>query len=163
MSVTDPQSAPMQPASPRLLQTILIVAIAGIIGEAAFELYAWLVSPILFDASLQPARLVVAIVEKLTAMTLSYNLAFALHATIGAFGFAAFVYLFRRALPGWVFVAGFLSGLVLWFVAQGMLAPYIGRSFMMGFGPYTQSSFIGHVGMTLIISYVMDALSKRWV
>jgi len=45
--------------------------------------------------------------------------------------------------------SGVLAGIVLWFVAQGVLAPLMGRSFMMGFGSYTQSSFVGHVGMTI--------------
>ena len=60
-------------------------------------------------------------------------------------------------LPARVWLTGFVSGLVLWFVAQGMLAPFIGRSFMMDFGTYTQSSFVGHVGMTLIMAHLLDA------
>jgi hypothetical protein len=56
-----------------------------------------------------------------------------------------------------IWLTGFVSGLILWFVAQGILAPFIGRSFMMDFGTYTQSSFIGHVGMTLLMAHLLEA------
>ncbi len=156
-----PGASTMPPALSNPTTIILAIVGAGIVGEVLFELYAWLISPILFDASLQPARLVIAIVAKLTGIEMSYAVAFGLHSIIGAIGFGSFVYLIRHWMPGKVFWVGVVSGLVLWFVAQGILAPFIGRSFMMGFGPYTQSSFIGHVGMTLVMSYVMNALFAR--
>lgn len=143
-------------------QITLAVAAAGLFGEVLFELYAWLVSPVLFGASLQPAKLVIAIISKLTGITLGYNVAFVVHFLVGALGFGAFVFLFRLLLPGRVLLAGVLSGLVLWFVAQGFLAPFIGRSFMMGFGAYTQSSFVGHVGMTVVMSFLMQTLIARF-
>jgi len=37
----------------------------------------------------------------------------------------------------------------------------MGRSFMMGFGTYTQSSFVGHVGMTIVIAMVWQKLACR--
>jgi hypothetical protein len=54
-----------------------------------------------------------------------------------------------------------LSGVILWFIAQGLLAPVVGRSFMMGFGTYTQSSFIGHVGMTVVIALIYHRLTTK--
>ncbi len=52
-------------------------------------------------------------------------------------------------------VSGVVTGVLLWFVAQGILAPFIGRPFMMESGAYTQSSFIGHVGMCVIVALVL--------
>ena len=59
----------------------------------------------------------------------------------------------------WLVLSRAIAGFVLWFVAQGLFAPAVGRSFMMGFGAYTQSSFIGHVGMTTLMGWVMLRLA----
>ncbi|MDO6589333.1 hypothetical protein DS901_03220 [Loktanella sp. D2R18] len=139
---------------------ILSVALAGVIGEIIFEAYAWLLSPLLFGVTLQPSNLVIAITQKIFGLTLSHGAAFAIHFTIGSLGFGLFVYLVRCVMPARVWMTGLVSGLALWFIAQGMLAPFIGRSFMMDFGTYTQSSFVGHVGMTLIMSRLMAAFLK---
>ncbi|MEP3437696.1 MAG: hypothetical protein ABJN75_13080 [Hoeflea sp.] len=138
-------------------QTFLAVALAGLIGEVCFELYAWLISPALFGVVLQPSNLVIAITSKLTGIEITKALAFPVHFLIGSLGFGLFVYATRLIMPARVWLTGFVSGLFLWFVAQGMLAPFIGRSFMMDFGTYTQSSFVGHVGMTLIMAHLLDA------
>ncbi len=142
-------------------QIAIAVLVAGLAGEIIFELYAWLVSPAVFGPSLQPSKLVMAIIAKISGLSVPYPLAFVLHFGIGSVGFGVFVFLWRQLMPGRVFLAGLVAGLVLWFVAQGLLAPFIGRPFMMEFGTYTQSSFVGHVGMTLIMSYLMDALISR--
>jgi hypothetical protein len=142
-------------ASPRI-QIAASVILAGLIGEIVFELYAWLISPLLFGPTLQPSNLVIALAEKLAGLQISHLTAFPVHFAIGSVGFGVFVYLIRLLMPARVFLTGLVSGLILWFVAQGMLAPFIGRSFMMDFGTYTQSSFVGHVGMTLLMSYLMD-------
>ncbi|WP_252731499.1 hypothetical protein [Lentibacter algarum] len=144
---------------PRML---MAVALAGLIGEFSFELYAWLVSPLLFGVALQPANLVIALTDMFTGVKLGYGAAFVVHFTIGALGFGLFTYLVRLLMPTKTLVAGLVAGGALWFVAQGMLAPLVGRTFMMGFGTYTQSSFVGHVGMTLIMSYLISVfLSVR--
>lgn len=80
---------------------------------------------------------------------------------IGQFSSEAYAWLLKRA-TGWGYiVAGGITGIALWFVAQGILAPFIGRSFMMDFGTYTQSSFVSHAGMTLVMGAVFQALEKR--
>lgn len=142
-------------------QIAIAVVLAGLAGEIIFELYAWLVSPAVFGPALQPSKLVMAIVAKVTGLSLPYNFAFVLHFLTGSVGFGVFVFLWRQLMPQRVFLTGLVAGLTLWFVAQGLLAPFIGRTFMMGFGTYTQSSFVGHVGMTLIMSYLMNILIQR--
>lgn len=140
---------------------LLSVALAGLIGEIAFELYAWLISPVLFGVTLQPSNLVIALTAKFTGVKLSHATAFPLHFAIGALGFGLFTYLIRLVMPNRVWLTGFVSGFILWFIAQGILAPVIGRSFMMGFGTYTQSSFVGHVGMTIIMAQLMAIFLTR--
>ncbi|MEM5475066.1 hypothetical protein [Pacificibacter sp. AS14] len=142
--------------------TLLCVALAGLVGEIAFELYAWLISPILFDVTLQPSNLVIALTTKFIGIELSHSVAFPIHFTIGALGFGIFTYLIRLVMPHKVWLTGFISGFILWVVAQGILAPVIGRTFMMGFGTYTQSSFVGHVGMTLIMAHLLALAFRRF-
>ncbi|WP_417434216.1 hypothetical protein [Hoeflea sp.] len=141
---------------------ILSIVLAGLIGEIVFELYAWFVSPVLFGVVLQPSNLVIAITSKLTGMQISKTVAFPVHFLIGSLGFGLFVYATRLIMPARVWLTGFISGLILWFVAQGMLAPFIGRSFMMDFGTYTQSSFVGHVGMTLLMAHLLAVFLSRF-
>lgn len=76
-------------------------------------------------------------------------------------GSGLFVYLVRVALKMRVWMTGVIADIALWVVAQGILAPFIGRSFMMGFGPYTQYLFIGHVGMTLVMAYLLESFLRR--
>ena len=151
MSVLEPR--PRQGVS-------LSIILAGLLGEIAFEVYAWVISPLLFGVALQPSNLVIAMTAKLTGVQISHAVAFPVHFLIGSLGFGAFVYLVRLLMPARVWRTGFVAGFVLWFVAQGLLAPFIGRSFMMGFGTYTQSSFVGHVGMTLLMAHLLAAFLK---
>lgn len=140
-----------------LKHVVLSIVLAGLIGEIAFEIYAWAISPLLFNVVLQPSNLVIALTAKLTGTQISKAVAFPVHFLIGSLGFGLFVYATRLLMPARVWLTGFVSGLVLWFVAQGLLAPFIGRSFMMDFGTYTQSSFVGHVGMTLLMAHLLAA------
>lgn len=132
-----------------------VAILSGLCAEIVFEAYAWLISPSLFGLSLQPAKLVMALTQQFSGITLPYQLAFAIHAMIGTVGFGLFVLLFHKLIPRRAAVPGIVAGVILWFIAQGFLAPLIGREFMMKFGPYTQSSFVGHVGMALVISLLL--------
>ena len=129
-----------------------IAIVGGIVAQIIFEAYAWLISPLLFGPELQPAKLVMGLFQKYIGIGITYPVAFGIHAFIGAIGFGLFTLLFYKLLNGRPILSGAISGLILWFVAQGILAPAMGREFMMGFGAYTQSSFIAHIGMALIIT-----------
>ncbi|MEP3180392.1 MAG: hypothetical protein ABJO45_12655, partial [Lentilitoribacter sp.] len=129
------------------LDALKKVGLAGVIGEVAFEVYAWMISPVIFGPTLEPANLVKAIVAKLTGIMLPYGAAFVLHFLIGSVLFAGMVFAIQGIIKKGYVLAGLISGLILWFVAQGMLAPFIGRPFMMNFNAYTQSSFVAHTSM----------------
>lgn len=135
--------------------------LGGVIAEATFELYAWLLSPLIFGLELQPAKLVMALFEKHLNISLSYQIAFSIHTLIGIVGFSLFILALYKAFSTKPYVIGLVGGVGLWFFAQGVLAPAIGRKFMMEFGAYTQSSFIGHVGMALILVMVIDWVLKK--
>lgn len=142
-------------------QRLRILLLAGLVGEISFEVYAWVISPLLFGVSLAPANLVVALIKLILGATVPYWAGFLIHFVIGAVGFALFVWLTNLATRTHLILSGAIAGLILWFVAQGLLAPAVGRTFMMGFGAYTQSSFVGHVGMTTLMGYLMVALPAR--
>tara|TARA_R110002033_G_scaffold21568_3_gene53353 strand:- start:910 stop:1416 length:507 start_codon:yes stop_codon:yes gene_type:complete len=141
--------------------TVRNLLLAGLAGEVSFEIYAWLISPILFDVALAPANLVIALTKIATGLTLPYRAAFVLHFAVGVVGFSAFVLLAHLMTRTKLILSGAIAGVLLWFVAQGLLAPVVGRTFMMGFGAYTQSSFVGHVGMAMIIGYVLLQFESR--
>lgn len=144
-----------------VMPAIFAFLISGAVGEGAFEAYAFLLSPLLFGVTLEPANLVTALAAR-AGVTLSYGQAFALHVAAGALVFPATALAFR-AVSGlrnpltW----GFLWGVVLWALAQGGLAPLVGRAPFMGFGAYTQSSFIAHTGFMLVFALVYTALRPR--
>jgi len=148
----------MKAIDPSQIKTL---ALAGLISEITFEAYAWLVSPILFGVSLQPSKLVMALAKIFTGIQLPYVGAFILHFLIGAFGFAAVVFLVKQFTKLSYLASGFAAGFALWFVAQGILAPVVGRAFMMGFGTYTQSSFVGHVGMCVLMTFLWEKFMSR--
>ena len=87
-------------------QIILSIVLAGLIGEVVFELYAWFVSPVLFDVVLQPSNLVIAITAKLTGVQISKTVAFPIHFLIGSLGFGLFVYATRLIMPARVWFTG---------------------------------------------------------
>jgi uncharacterized membrane protein YagU involved in acid resistance len=140
---------------------ISTLALAGLIGEISFEAYAWLISPLIFGVQLEPAKLVTALTKIFTGIQLPYAGAFVLHFLIGAVGFATVVYLFKQLTKLGYLTSGLAAGFSLWFVAQGILAPVVGRTFMMGFGSYTQSSFVGHVGMCVLMGFLWQKFMSR--
>ena len=140
--------------SPSSSISVRDLALAGVLGQLSFEAYAWLISPALFGLTLEPSNLVKALTAMSTGIALPYVGAFVLHFLIGS-AFVLMVWAGHRFLGLKLLLSGVLSGLALWFVAQGILAPVVGRSFMMDFGPYTQSSFLGHVGMTSVMAFVL--------
>ena len=135
--------------------------LGGLIAQIAFEAYAWLISPLIFGTKLQPAKLVMGLTEKYIGININYEMAFILHTLVGIVGFGLFTLLFYKAFRFRTLLSGFTSGLTLWFIAQGILAPAVGREFMMNFGPYTQSSFVSHVGMSLIIAFFINTVLKN--
>lgn len=142
------------------ISEVRIAVLGGLLAQVAFEAYAWLISPIFFGPQLQPAILVKGLFERYLGIDLSYIMAFSLHALIGVLGFGLFTLFVYKAFRSRAIWSGFVSGVLLWFIAQGLLAPAMGRDFMMGFGAYTQSSFVSHVGMTLIIALFLKFALK---
>lgn len=136
----------------RVTEHFKLLIVSGLIAQGAFELYAWVVSPILFGPTLQPAKLIMGLNAKYLGVDVPYAAAFAMHIATGVFVISGVTLLLYQLFRSRAIVSGVAGGVLLWFVAQGILAPAMGRAFMMGFGPYTQSSFVAHVGFSLIVT-----------
>ncbi|MEO1199909.1 MAG: DUF6789 family protein [Pseudomonadota bacterium] len=135
---------------------IIAILIAGAIAETVFEIIAWLVTPALFGFALQPAFLIDALSTIYLGLPLGYPTAFGLHVLAGIVLFPLGYRLMISILPikpAWI--TGTIWGVILWFLAQGILAPLAGRLFMMDWSAFTWASLIGHViyGLALGVAY----------
>lgn len=141
--------------------TLAHVLAAGIAAEAVFELFGLLIAPLILGVTLMPSRLVVALVSLLD-VSIPDSAGWAGHLLTGIVLFPLGYLLVWRILryAGWA-LTGSIYGLGLWFIAQGVLAPLVGRSFMMDFGAYTWASLIGHQAHTLTLAYVFHRLTRQ--
>lgn len=149
--------------SSKRLPFIVILLIAGVAAEIVFESFGLFLAPVLFGFPMEPANLVVGLIKTFTGVEASYAFAYALHLAVGAIVFPLGYVMLRKtvlARVSWI-IAGLVWGLILWFTAQGILAPLMGRAFMMDWAPYTWASLIAHPMMTLVIAFIWNRLSER--
>ncbi len=138
------------------LPLIAVLLIAGVTAEIVFESFGLLLAPVLFGFQMEPANLVIGLIKTFTGVQVSYTTAYVLHLCVGAIVFPTGYVLLRRTMLArlpWV-AAGLIWGVILWFIAQGILAPMMGRAFMMDWVPYTWASLIAHPTMTVVIAFV---------
>jgi hypothetical protein len=134
---------------------------AGIAGEVVLESIAWAIAPVVLGRPMEPALLVSALGNTLFGMSIGTAAAFAIHLGAGVVIFPLGYLLFRAATRlSWA-EAGILWGVVLWFIAQGLLAPLAGRPFMLGFGTYTWASLLTHVIYMLTVALAYERLARR--
>lgn len=144
-------------------QHILIpILLAGLIGEAVFEVLALLVAPAVLGTPMIPAMLVGALGGMITGTPLPMPLAWAGHLLAGVAIFPLGYVAFRRltGIASWP-LAGALWAVILWALAQGVFAPLVGRPFMLGFVPYTWASLAVHAAYALTVAAAFDRLSRR--
>jgi hypothetical protein len=144
-------------------RTVVLILLAGVIGEIVLELVAWVIAPVILGRPMQPALLVAGLARSHFGLGLSMPAAFMLHLVAGVAVFPI-GYLLFRAAAGLRFpvTAGIVWGVVLWLIAQAILAPLAGRPFMLGFGPYTWAALVAHVVYTLTVALSYERLSHRF-
>ena len=129
------------------------VLAAGLAAEIVWEIWARMVTPVIIGGPLEPAGLV------LSLFRLDYSLYWlgeAIHLVTGfVFYPLGYVLLFRRVLPGDVYVRGAIYGVLLWVFALGICAPLAGLPIFLGFIPLSIMSLIGHTlfGLFAAITY----------
>lgn len=143
-------------------RSIVLVVLAGLIGELVLELIAWGLAPLLLGRPMQPAMLVAGLARSLFGFGLPMPAAFILHLVAGVIVFPL-GYLLLRAWTGIKSpaIAGVVWGIVLWLFAQAILAPLAGRPFMLGFGLYTWAALVAHVAYALAVALSFAQLSRR--
>lgn len=143
-------------------RSLVLIVLAGVIGELVLELIAWGLAPLLLGRPMQPAMLVAGLARSLFGFGLPMPAAFILHLVAGVIIFPL-GYLLFRALTGLnsPAIAGIIWGVVLWLFAQAILAPVAGRPFMLGFGLYTWAALFAHVAYTLAVALSYAQLSRR--
>ncbi|PQO23924.1 hypothetical protein C2I36_05645 [Rhodobacteraceae bacterium WD3A24] len=144
--------------SPR--SALLPLFAAGLAGEAVFEILALIVAPAVLGTPMMPAMLVAGLGGSIFGATVPMPLAWALHLLAGAVVFPLGYLALCRAMGArsWV-LPGLVWALILWVIAQGLLAPMVGRPFMLGFIPYTWASLAVHAAYSLTVAAVFYRLA----
>lgn len=146
------------------MQILRLTLLGGLAGEIAFEAFAFGLGPLLTGRVMEPAYLVIALARLLGA-EIGYVGGWIGHLVAGLVLFPLGYLAYLRLTPPqtWA-MAGLIWGFVLWAVAQGMLAPLVGRGFMMGFVSYTWASLLAHMLYGLVVaramSWAMPGLSR---
>lgn len=140
---------------------LLLIVVAGVIGEILLEFIAWVIAPPLLGSPMQPAILVADLARSLFGVGVPKSLAWTIHLASGVIVFPVGYLLFQAATGIRPLVAGLCWGFILWLVAQGILAPLAGRPFMLGFIPYTWGSLVAHVAYALAVALVFAQLCRR--
>lgn len=137
------------------MQILRLTLIGGLAGEIAFEAFAFGLGPILTGRVMEPAYLVIALARLLGA-EIGYVGGWIGHLMAGLILFPLGYLAYLRLTPPqpWA-MAGLIWGLILWAVAQGVLAPLVGRGFMMGFVSYTWASLAAHMLYGLVVAGAM--------
>lgn len=103
-------------------RSIVLVVLAGVIGELVLELIAWGLAPVLLGRPMQPAMLVAGLAQSLFGFGMPMPAAFILHLVAGVVVFPL-GYLLFRALTGLdsPAIARIIWGVVLWLFAAAAL------------------------------------------
>lgn len=151
---TTPHQPPPIPSPAQILM-------AGIAGEILFEFLAFVVFPGFLGRPLTPSILVTELARVQLGLEIGSIGGWIGHLLAGAVVFPLGYVLFRRIAPlrPWA-LAGLVWGLVLWLIAQGLLAPLAGRPFMLGFVPYAWASLVAHALYGLTIAGALNWLER---
>lgn len=134
--------------------------LAGLAGQATFEIVALIAMPALLGMPLMPAALVVTLAQTLLGIDAAMPLGWAVHLAAGIVIFPLGYLALARA-TGWSWaVAGVAWGVILWLLAQAVLAPLAGRPFMLGLVPYTWASLGAHLAYTLAVAFAFARLAR---
>lgn len=140
---------------------LLVLLAAGGIGELVLEFFSWWAVPAALGKPMRPDILVADIARSLLNIDISVVLAATIHLVLGVLIFPL-LFVVARAVVGFkaTLIPAAIYGVVLWAVAQMILAPLAGRPFMLGLIPYTWASLVGHVLYTVVFAYAIVNLSE---
>ncbi len=136
--------------------------LGGLIGLMLWELFARFLTPIFVGGPLEPAALIISLLQNLFGVTIPRLPAEAIHYTTGiVFYPIGYWILSRYILTLGTTGDGILWGFVTWILALGVFASLAGLPFMLGFIPLTWFSLIGHVLYAFTAVTVASRLGAR--
>lgn len=143
------------------LSSLFVLLAAGGVAEILLEFCAWWGVPALLGIPMRPDKLVAALASNLFDAKISTVLAVSIHLALGFLIFPV-VFAVSRAVIGFrtTLVPAVIFGVILWAVAQMILAPLVGRPFMLGLIPYTWVSLVLHIVYTVVFALSIDNLSQ---
>ncbi len=144
--------------------TILLMFAAGVVGEIAVEIFAWLIVPIFLGRPMEPSILVQNLATAQLGISLPLTVAFIIHFFAGAYIFVLGYVYFADALKARnVLILSTVWGLILWTIAQGFFAPLAGRPFFLGFSTYTWWSVLLHtIAYSIPTGFALEYFGRRF-
>jgi len=141
----------------------LLIFVAGVIGEIVLETISWVISPRLLGLPMRPYILLADLARSLLGVKLAVPLTVAAHLALGAFIMPLIYVKARQALGlrSWL-LAGIAWGVVLWLIAQAILAPLAGRPIFLGFIPYSWGSLAAHIIYAVVVAGSLERLRGRF-
>lgn len=162
----------------------LLIFTAGVMGEIVLEFLAWVIfphfvpkppmmqmlppwltdmAPAAIGMPMRPHVLLTDLGRSLLGVDLPVQLTVAVHLLLGFFVMPLVYVKARQVLKisSW-FVAGTAWGIVLWLIAQAVLAPLAGRPIFLGFIPYSWGSLGAHIIYALVVAWSLERLSARF-
>lgn len=148
---------------------LLLILMAGVIGEVVLEIFAWGIVPQIAGRPMRPHILIMDLARVQGGVEMWTPLAVGIHLALGAVVFPMIYLKLQQTFRNlsWLLLST-LVGLALWAIAQTTLAPLAGRPFMLGFDPtwgfntYTWSSLIAHTLLMVVVAYSYKKLSERF-
>ena len=142
-------------------ENLLLLLSAGAVGEIALEIFAWWVLPPILGRPMQPDILVSDLARSLFEIELSRTAAVSIHLALGLVIFPIVFVIGRDLLKARsTIISGSVFGVILWLIAQTILAPLAGRPFMLGLIPYSWASLIAHVLYAVMVALTIDKLLR---
>lgn len=142
---------------------LLLIFVAGVIGELYLEAFSWGIVPEFTGRPMRPDILVSDLARALGSIELWRPLAIAIHLFLGAVLFPV-IYLWAKPIlknMSWL-VVSILVGVLLWLIAQSILAPTAGRPIFLGFITYTWASLAAHTTYMVVVAYIYEKLAARF-
>ncbi|WP_417769562.1 hypothetical protein [Stappia sp.] len=150
-------------ANGRTTELLMAIFLAGVAGEVVLEAIAWFVAPSILGVPMRPFLLVEDLGRQLFGATIPTELSVTVHLLLGAV-VMPLGYVGLKRWSGWTswLWASSVWGIILWLIAQAVLAPLAGRPFFLGFGAYSWASLVVHVVYAIVVGYVLNDLKTRF-
>ena len=139
----------------------LTILAAGGVAEMVLEFLAWWIAPGLVGKPMRPDILVSNLASEIAGTDISVLAAVSIHLLLGLIIFPLVYVGAQRVLKfRGIWFSAILYGVVLWAIAQMLLAPLAGRPFMLGLIPYTWFSLFAHVVYAVVFAVALDRLRE---